>query len=78
MTTRDEFAKAALVACVREFFSSSLKAEERADIGWPWMDYEDMAESCYHIADAMMRARMPKLRAAKSKLVKTGTTRRRR
>lgn len=78
MTTRDEFAKAALTACVREFFADPSGPAERAETGWPWADYDDMAQDCYAIADAMMRAREPKPKARNARSVKAGAIRRRR
>ena len=47
MTLRDYFAAKALAGGIREFFSA----------GDAWDGYEDFAESCYHMADAMLKAR---------------------
>lgn len=46
---RDEFARAALVGGYRSFCQDTTR-----DV---WETYEDFAESCFNMADAMMRER---------------------
>lgn len=50
MSLRDAFAIGALPACVEAFMHS----------GSAWDSYDDLAESAYRIADAMLRAREAK------------------
>lgn len=52
---RDEFARTALEKCVPLFFSG---LPEDRELGWPWLDYDDMARTCWSIADAMLRNRV--------------------
>ena len=46
-TLRDRFAMAALAGAMPAFFEE----------GSSWEDYDDMAGTCYQVADAMLRAR---------------------
>lgn len=46
-TLRDRFAMAALTGAMPAFFEE----------GSSWEDYDDMAGTCYQVADAMLRAR---------------------
>jgi hypothetical protein len=57
---RDEFARTALEKCVSLFFDSPEPPESlaRAMSGWPWQDYDDLAQTCWQIADAMLRNRV--------------------
>lgn len=47
MTLRDYFAAKALVGGIAEFFQG----------GHAWADYNEFAESCYGMADAMLKER---------------------
>jgi hypothetical protein len=47
MSLRDYFASQALEGGLGEYFTA----------GDAWTDYTDFAESCYRIADAMLKAR---------------------
>lgn len=46
-TLRDRFAMAALTGAMAAFFEE----------GSSWEDFDDMAATCYEVADAMLRAR---------------------
>jgi hypothetical protein len=50
MTLRDYFAAEAMAGGIREFFAA----------GDAWDDYDDLASSCYLMADAMLKARKAK------------------
>jgi hypothetical protein len=47
---RDEIAQAALLVALTEFYHTGGEGET-------WDDHDDLAEHCYSVADAMLKAR---------------------